>query len=323
MKKIAILGPIHKYGWEFLQKLQYVVFEITDFTKENLIKELSDVDGVILRTATLSADVMCECSNLKIVARHGVGYDNVDLNYLNENKIALAVTGTANSVSVAEHVMTMFLYLSKKINKSDALVKKGNFNQKTNLPNFFELYEKSVFILGFGRVGQAVAQRCLGFESKVYVYDPFVKKEFIENKHCHKVNFAEGLTLADFITIHMPLNNETKNLIGRDQFLKMKENCVLINTARGGIVNENDLLWALQNKKIYGAGLDVFEKEPPIKDHPLFELDSILLTPHNAALTLECRKRMSLESAENVEYFLQGKSELNVTNIVNRKNLNL
>ena len=323
MKKIAILGPIHNDGWKFLQKLQYDVIEITDITKENLIKELNDVDGIILRTATLSADVMSECPNLKIVARHGVGYDNLDLNYLNEKKLALAVTGTANAVSVAEHVMTMFLYLSKKINKSDALVKKGNFDQKTSLPNFFELYEKNIFILGFGRIGQAVAQRCLGFDSNVYVSDPFINKEFIENKQCHKIDFAEGLVLADFITVHMPLNDETKNLIGRDQFLKMKENCVLINTARGGIVNENDLLWALQNKKIYGAGLDVFEKEPPIKDHPLFKLDNIVLTPHNAALTLECRKRMSLESAENVAYYLEEKSKLNVTNIINRKNLNL
>ena len=323
MKKIAILGPIHNDGWEFLQKLQYDVIEITNITKENLIKELSDVDGIILRTATLSADVMSECPNLKIVARHGVGYDNVDLNYLNEKKLALAVTGTANAVSVAEHVMTMFLYLSKKINKSDALVKKGNFDQKTSLPNFFELYEKNIFILGFGRIGQAVAQRCLGFDSNVYVYDPFINKEFIENKHCHKVDFAEGLVLADFITVHMPLNDETKNLIGQDQFLKMKKNCILINTARGGIVNENDLLWVLQNKKIYGAGLDVFEKEPPVKDHPLFKLDNIVLTPHNAALTLECRKRMSLESAENVAYYLEEKSKLNVTNIINRKNLNL
>ena len=323
MKKIAILGPIHKDGWEFLQKFQYDVFEITDLIKDNLIKELRDVEGIILRTATLSANVMSKCSNLKIVARHGVGYDNVDLNYLNENKIALAVTGTANAVSVAEHVMTMFLYLSKQINKSDALVKKGNFDQKTSLHNFFELYEKNVFILGFGRIGQAVAQRCLGFDSSVYVYDPFVNKEFIENKHCHKVDFLEGLALADFITIHMPLNDGTKNLIGRDQFLKMKENCVLINTARGGIVNENDLLWALQNKKIYSAGLDVFEKEPPIKDHPFFELDNILLTPHNAALTLECRKRMSLESAENIAYYLEEKSKLNITNIINRKILNL
>ena len=209
MKKIAILGPIHNDGWKFLQKLQYDVIEITNITKENLIKELSDVDGIILRTATLSADVMSECPNLKIVARHGVGYDNVDLNYLNEKKLALAVTGTANAVSVAEHVMTMFLYLSKKINKSDALVKKGNFDQKTSLPNFFELYEKNVFILGFGRLGQAVAQRCLGFDSNVYVYDPFIIKEFIENKHCHKIDFAEGVVFGDFISFHMPWKNTT------------------------------------------------------------------------------------------------------------------
>ena len=323
MPKIAIIGPIHEIGMDFLKKKKFNIFEIKDLTDENLIKELNDVDGIIIRTAKLTKNVMRKCSKLKIVARHGVGYDNIDLSYLNEKKIPLAVTGTANAVSVAEHVMTMFLCLSKQIFKSDELTKKGDFDKKKFLPNFFELYKKNILILGFGRIGQAVAKRCLGFDANVFVYDPFVNKELIENKNCNKINFSDGITLADYITVHMPLNDKTKNLIGQNEFIKMKKNCILVNTARGGIVNENDLIFALKNKKLLGVGLDVFEKEPPIKNHPLFRLNNTLLTPHNSALTLECRKRMSLESAENIFYYLEDRNKLKITNIANNKNLNL
>ena len=119
------------------------------------------------------------------------------------------------------------------------------------------------------------------------------------------------------------LNEETKNLIAKDQFIQMKQECILINTARGGIVNEQDLVWALENKKIYAAGLDVFETEPPARNNPLFQFDNVLLTPHNSALTLECRKRMAVETAENIAYYLEDQSKLNIQNIINQKNLNL
>ncbi len=317
MKKIAIIGPIHEDGKVFLNNKKFKYFEINNFEENFLIKKLKDVDGIILRTAKLSARVMQQCPKLKIVARHGVGYDNVDVNYLKENNISLAITGTSNAVSVAEHVMTMFLYLSKKINKSDELVKKGKFKQKKLLENFYELYQKNILILGFGRIGQAVAKRCLGFETNVFVYDPFVKKEYIEKKNCKKINFSKGVAIADFITIHIPITKKTKNLISRNEFKIMKKNCILINTARGGIINESELFRVLKNKKILGAGLDVFEKEPPNKNNPFFKLDNILLTPHNAALTLECRKRMSIECAENIFYFLKKNKKLNKKNILN------
>ena len=323
MKNIAIMGPIHDVGWDFLKQNQFKAFEIFDFSTTNLIKELKDSDGIILRTANLSKDVMSECPNLKIVARHGVGFDNVDINYLNEKKIALAVTGTSNAISVAEHVMTMFLCLSKNIFKSNELTKEGNFHKKRSLPDFFELYEKNILILGFGRIGQSLAKRCLGFESKVYVYDPFVDDKTIESKGCQKIDFIEGIKIADFISIHMPLTNETKNFIAKDELLKMKENCIIANTSRGGIINELDLVWALRERKIFAAGLDVFETEPPIKNHPLFTLNNVLLTPHNAALTLECRKRMALECAKNIFHYLQNSKDININNFINRKNLEL
>ena len=323
MNKIAIIGPHHQDGWDVLQKMNFDVFEITDLTKKNLIKELIDVEGIALRTAKLDEEILSKCSKLKIVARHGVGYDSIDVNFLNQKKIALAITGTSNSVSVAEHVMTMFLNLAKNIDRSNILTKKGDFDKKANLPDFFELYKKNILILGFGRIGQALAKRCLGFEANIYVYDPFVDKQIIETKKCNNIDFADGLVLADLISIHIPLTQETKNFIAKNELKQMKENCILVNTARGGIVNEKDLIWALTNRIIYGAGLDVFETEPPLKDNPLFQLDNVLLTPHNAALTLECRKRMAVETCENIVYYLTNSDRLNINNIINKKILEL
>ena len=317
--KIATMGPLHSDGLSILEKNDYDVFEVTDFSTDSLIAKLQDVDGIALRTAKLTKDVLEKCQKLKIVSRHGVGYDNVDLNYLNEKKIALAITGTANAVTVAEHVMAMFLNVCKIIKQSDRLVRDGKFTEKSSLPEFFELYEKNIFILGFGRIGKALAKRCLGFDTKVYVYDPFVDISIIKENNCIPVDFDEGLHIADFISLHMPLNEKTKNMIAKDQLMMMKKTCILVNNARGGIINEQDLIWALTNKEIYGAGLDVYEQEPPNNDNPLFKLGNIILSPHNAALTLECRKRMAIETCENILYYLNDRSKLNATNIINEK----
>ena len=282
---------------------------------------MSEVDGILLRTAILSNDVLSCCKKLKIVSRHGVGYDNVDLNFLNQQNIALGITSTSNAVSVAEHVLTSFLYLSKNIHLSDKLTREGKFNDKSSLPNFFELYQKNIVIFGFGRIGKAVAKRCLGFEANVYVYDPFVSKDVIEENSCKLIDKSDGLKIADYISIHLPLNTDTKNFIDEQELSIMKKTSIVVNTARGGIINEASLVSALQNKKILGAGLDVFEKEPPDENHPLFNLDNVILSPHNAALTIECRKRMAIESAENIAFFLLENKKLNLNNIVNKDEL--
>jgi D-3-phosphoglycerate dehydrogenase len=321
--KIGLVGSIHELGWEVLRSQGHSIVEVTDVSANNLKKELADVSGIVLRTAQMPNEVIDACPNLQIIARHGVGYDNVDLSYLNKKKIALGVTGTANAVSVAEHVMTFFLQLTKNIHLSDELTRKGKFQEKGNLPSFFELYQKNVLILGFGRIGQAVAKRCLGFEMNVYVYDPYVPKDTIEKKGCHSISIEDSLKLADFISVHLPLNDETKNFINAKSLQEMKDSCVIVNTARGGIINEQDLYQALKDKKLRAAGLDVYEQEPPPSDHPLFDLSNVLLTPHNAALTLECRMRMAVEVCETVSFYLKNKEKLNLQNIINRKELGI
>ena len=319
--KVAVLGKVDPKGLSFLIENEFKVIEIESFEIQNLKEQLKDVDGILLRTTKLDKEILEHCDNLKIISRHGVGYDNVDLDFLNENKIALCITSTSNAVSVAEHVLSFFIYLTKKLSLSDSLVKEGNFEKRSELPNFFELYKKKVLIIGFGRIGKEVAKRCLGFDMEVYVYDPFLDNEIIIRNQCIPIEKNQGLAIADFITIHLPLNGDTKNFISQTELNLMRKNSILVNTSRGGIVNENDLCIALDSKKIQGAGMDVFVSEPPESNHPFFKLDNILLTPHNAALTLECRERMSLEASQNIVFFLNNMSELNVENLVNKKYL--
>ncbi len=319
--KVAVLGKVDQKGLSFLKENEFKVIEIESFEIQNLKKQLKDVDGILLRTTKLDKEILEHCDNLKIISRHGVGYDNVDLDFLNDNKIALCITSTSNAVSVAEHVLSFFIYLTKKLSLSNSLVKEGNFEKRSELPNFFELYKKKVLIIGFGRIGKEVAKRCLGFDMEVYVYDPFLDNEIIIRNQCIPIEKNQGLAIADFITIHLPLNRDTKNFISQTELNLMKKNSILVNTSRGGIVNENDLCIALESKKIQGAGMDVFVSEPPESNHPFFKLDNILLTPHNAALTLECRERMSLEASQNIVFFLKNMSELNVENLVNKKYL--
>ena len=319
--KIAILGQIHQDGLDFLKSQSLEIIEVSNFNEQNLISEISGVDGIVIRTANLGEGVLSKCENLKIVSRHGVGYDNIDLNFLNKKRIALAITGQSNAISVSEHVMTMMLVLTKNIFASDNLTRSNGFNKKAELPDFFELYNKKILILGFGRIGQALAKRCLGFEMQVMVYDPFVDEKKIISNGCNSIDKTNGFKEADYISVHLPLNKDTKNLISDNEFKLFKKNLILINTARGGIVNEEALYKALKSKQILGAGIDVFEFEPPQKNHKLFSLKNVILTPHNSALTLECRKRMSLESCKNIINYISDKSNLNKSNIVNLINL--
>ena len=311
MKKILIIQPIHQEGIKLLQNNSEYEFEVVENIEINFLKnKIKNCDGVSIRTAKLSGEVIEAANNLKIISRHGVGYDNIDLKVSKQKNITLAITATANAVAVAEHVMFMILNISKRGNMYDDTVKSGKFNERNKLPKTVELWNKNILIAGFGRIGQALIKRCLGFEMNVFVYDPYVSKEFIEKEGGTKVeDLSEASKDMDAISLHIPLNNETKNIVNYELLKSMKKNCIIINAARGGIVNEVDLDRALNEDLIFGAGLDVFETEPPIENNPLLQNKKVFLSPHTAAFTEECMTRMGKETVQNIFDFFDGKLE--------------
>ena len=309
MKKILIIQPIHESGIELLKNNINYEFEIIEDTEiSNLKSKIVDCDAVSIRTANLPAEAINAAENLKIISRHGVGYDNIDLKSSKDKNITIAITATANAVAVAEHVMFMLLSISKRKNLYDESVKTGKFNERNRLPKTVELWNKNILIAGFGRIGKALIKRCLGFEMNVFVYDPFVSSDEIENIGGKKVeNLEDSVKKMDAVSLHVPLTEKTKNLINYELLKTMKKNCIIINAARGGIVNETDLDRALNENLIFGAGIDVFEKEPPDDNNPLLKNEKVFLSPHTAAFTEECMTRMGIETIQNIIDFFDEK----------------
>ena len=317
MIKVLIIQNIHNEGIKLLENNPKYSFEIIDseemvqkIDESLLIDRIKECDAISVRTEKLSSKVINSCKKLKIISRHGVGYDNVDLEATKKNNITLSITANANAIAVSEHVLFMMLYLAKGGTMYDQSVKSGNFGNRNKLPKTIELWKKKILIAGFGRIGQNLIKRCLGFEMKVYVYDPYIEKSKIEKLGGKKVGkLSEELSDIDFISIHMPYNNDTKNLFNYQLFRKMKKSCILINAARGGIINEVDLDRALNENLIFGAGLDVFEKEPPDNTNPLLKNKKVFLSPHTAAFTEECMIRMGKETIQNIIDFFNKKLE--------------
>ena len=308
-KKILIIQKVHEKGMELIKNHPNFEFDVTDdISEENLKAKIRNCDGASIRIANLSADVMAQAKNLKIVSRHGVGYDNIDLKYAKDKGIKIAITSNANAVTVSEHVMFNLLNIAKRKDLFDKTVREGNFKDRNKLPKTIELWKKNFLIVGFGRIGQALIKRCLGFEMNVYIYDPFVSKEKIESMNGKKVeNLQYAVKSMDVISLHMPLTEKTKNLINYELLKTMKKNCIIINAARGGIINETDLDKALNENLIYGAGIDVFEKEPPDDKNPLLKNEKVFLSPHTAAFTEECMIRMGMETIQNIIDFFENK----------------
>ena len=308
-KKILVIQSIHKAGIDLLENHPNFDFEVIEnLDTKNIISKISECDALSIRTAKLPGALIDEAKNLQIISRHGVGYDNIDTEASKRKNITLTITANSNAVAVAEHVMFMLLNISKRKEMYDSSVKSGRFDERNKLPKTIELWNKSILIAGFGRIGQCLIKRCKGFEMKVKIYDPFINKKIIEEFGGQKIeNLEEGLKNCDYLSLHVPLNKDTKNLIDYSKLKNMKKEAIVINTARGGIINEDDLNKALNENIIFGAGLDVFEKEPIDKNNPLLSNKKMLLSPHSATFTDECKSRMSLETTKNIIDFFDNK----------------
>ena len=310
-KKILIIQPIHEAGIKLLMDNSNYEYEILENLEAQDIKsKISNCDAISIRTAKLSGELINCSKNLKIISRHGVGYDNIDLKKAKEKNVKIAITANANAVTVAEHVMFVLLNIAKRKDLYDKTVRDGNFKDRNKLPKMIEVWKKNFLIMGFGRIGKALIKRCLGFEMNVFVYDPFVEKERIEELGGKKVDdLKEAVKTMDVISLHMPLTDKTENLINYDLLKTMKKNCIIINAARGGIIHEEDLDKALNENLIFGAAIDVFKKEPPDNNNPLLKNEKVFLSPHTAAFTDECMTRMGKETIQNLIDFFEEKLE--------------
>ena len=273
------------------------------YTHEEFLNLAKDVDGIIIGVDTADKEMMDQCPNLKAIAKYGVGVDNIDLEAAKEKGIKISRAIGCNSLSVAEHAMSFVFALSKNIYKATKNVKEGGWDKIYG----FELYGKTIGIIGFGNIGKHVARIANGIGMKVCAYDSFPIDENYAKEHDVEIcTFDELIQKSDAITVHVPLTPDTKDLINLDVMKKMKNTAILINAARGGIVNEEDLYTALSQNEIAGAGFDVFTEEPPKADEKLLTLNNFLLTPHTASKTKEADNNTIQASVRNILADLEG-----------------
>ncbi|MGJ4900172.1 hydroxyacid dehydrogenase [Bradyrhizobium sp. HKCCYLS2058] len=271
-----------------------------------LLASHAPVHGVALGATRFGEPELVAAGDMKVVTRIGVGFDAVDVPALSRHKVPLMVAGTANSPSVAEQALFMMLTLAKRANEMHAMVKDGTWGSRLGvLP--FDLYGKTVLIIGFGRIGTRTAKRCLAMEMQVQVYDPYKPAADITAAGCEPVTDLDAaLPRADFVSIHCPKTPETIGLFNAARLRLMKPTAYLINTARGGLIDEAALYDALASGRLAGAGLDVFEQEPPPVGHALHMLPNVIMAPHVAGVTREAVDRMSEQTARNILSVLDG-----------------
>jgi D-3-phosphoglycerate dehydrogenase len=310
-KTVLIIKSMAEPGRAVLAKrdgVRVVEFPITATRDEVLaiIEAEPRIDGMILGVQKIGPNEIAAAKQLAVVARIGVGYDAIDVPSLTKAKVPLMITGEANSPSVAEKALYFMLALAKRGPQYDAMVKSGQWlDRLRHMPA--DLNGKTVLVVGFGRIGSRLVKRCVAMEMAVLVYDPFVAAAKIKAAGAEAVEDLDtALTRADFLSLHCPKTQATTGLIGSVQLARMKKSAFLINTARGGIVDEAALAAALTKGQIAGAGLDVLLEEPPPSDHPLLKLSNVLTAPHMAGVTREAFDRMAIQAAINVLSVLDG-----------------
>jgi D-3-phosphoglycerate dehydrogenase len=309
-KKILVTESFSRAGRTLLDARDDI--ELVEFPNmisaadfEAMLKQHAPVHGVALGPTRFGEKELEASRDMKVVTRIGVGFDAVDVPALSRRKVPLMVAGTANSPSVAEQALFMMLTLAKRAAEMHSLVRDGTWAERLGmLP--FDLYGKTVLIVGFGRIGTRTAKRCLAMEMKVLVFDPYKPADEIKAAGCEPVpDLDAALPQANFVSIHCPKTPETVGMFNAARLRRMKPTAYLINTARGGLVDEKALYDALTSGRLAGAGLDVFEQEPP-PGHSLFKLTNVILAPHVAGVTVEAVDRMSEQTARNILSALDG-----------------
>jgi D-3-phosphoglycerate dehydrogenase len=306
MPHVLIAGRLHPSGLALLNGTAGVTYDyVEDVAEQSYAPLIGKADALVIRTQPLSAQTVTGAERLKIVSRHGVGYDAVDLNALNARRILLCVVGDVNSASVAEHAMMLILGCAKFLIRADRSVRGGLWGWRNKL-EAGEVGGKGLLILGYGRTGRHLARMAAAFGMEMRAYDPFLAEtNWPAGPAAPVSSLAEGLAWADVISVNMP--KADRPILGAQELARVKPGVVVVNTARGGIVVEIALAEALADGRVAAAGLDVFDAEPPAADHPLLRFDQVLLTPHIAGLTRQAAERMSVASVQNVLNFFAGR----------------
>ncbi len=318
-KKVLLPNTMAKAGWDVLigrDDIEAVGYE-PYLSMADLQAALKDTDGIALSLTPLKAPEIAAAPRLRVAARIGVGFDAVEVPALTARGIPLMVVGTANSVSVAEHAIFMMYSLAKQVMAQDRLVRANRWKDRWSaMP--VDLAEKTLLIVGFGRIGTRTAKRCLAMDMPVLVYDPYVPAVAIKAAGCEPVSDLDAaLPRADVVTIHCPKTPETLGMFNAARFAKMKPTAFIINTARGGIIDEVALKAALSSGKLAGAGIDVFDKEPPAADNPLYGEPNTIVSAHMAGVTTESMDRMAITTVKNILSVLDGTP--NKENAVNKE----
>ncbi len=306
IKRVLVAGKVHAAGVRMLRDRADVVVDLVEaVTTEAYLPFLPQADAVLLRTQLMTAADIATATKLKIVSRHGVGYDAVDVAALNARNIPLTIVGDVNSRAVAEHTLMLMLAAARRTVAHHVASTTGNWNERNHFDSV-ELDGKSLLVLGFGRIGRRVAELGKAFGMGVTAFDPYVTAQQMADLGVHHApDMAAALGAADYISVHLPGGKGP--LIGTQELALMKSSTIIVNAARGGIVDELALDQALRKRQLRAAALDVLVQEPPAADHPLLSNPHITITPHNAGLTEECAMRMSIAAAQNILDAFDGK----------------
>ena len=306
-KKILIVQPIHERGVQVFDD-RFDVRVASDPSVATVIREIKGVEGVVVRTAPFPREIIEAADALKVIGRHGVGVDNIDVKAATEKGIVVVSTPNANATSVAEHTLTAIGALAKQMTVYNREMRVGKWEIR-NTYKAVDLDGKTLGLVGVGRIGSMVARRAAAaFNMKVIAFDPYITPDKGREMGVTLVLTSDDIfRQADVVSLHTPLTPETRGFVNAARLRLMKPTAFLINFSRGEVIDEKALYQALKTGVIAGAAIDVFDPEPPLNDNPLFELDNIIVSPHSAALTQECVIRMATGAAEGVVDVLSGR----------------
>jgi D-3-phosphoglycerate dehydrogenase len=305
VKSVLVVQPLRPEALAIFDARKDVSYKVvTDVSEANLVANVEDADAITVRTAEISKQVLAAAPRLKVISRHGVGYDNIPVNECTARGIPVTIVGSVNAVSVAEHTFYLMLAAARAGIELDTAVRRGDFRIRERVTGV-ELNGRNLLIIGFGRIGKQVATRAQVFGMNVSVFDPYYQGD-LPNDIRVVTSFETGLRAANVVTLHTPLTEETRGILGAHELSLLPKGAIVVNASRGGLIDETALLAAVKSRHLHGAGLDTFEAEPLPPDSPLFAEPRIVLSPHAAAMTETSLSAMAVMTAKNALAALDG-----------------